>query len=75
MFESSRLLVVVKMLHYVHRNRRFIGDGSPGRHLITLHSPHQNDQICIQTGSDESQLDISSFARGHRDKVLSLPGI
>ena len=70
--ESSGLLIVVKMLLYVRRNRRFIGDRSPGRPLIMLHSPHQNDQICIQTGSDESQLDLSSFAGGHRDKALSV---
>ena len=37
-FEPTYMVIVVEMLLYVHRNRRFIRDGSPGRPPRLSHS-------------------------------------
>ena len=56
-------VVVVEVLVYGHRNRRFIRDGGKGvwrwgGEGDSIHCHPQND-FCIKVGSDESHFNVS----------------
>ena len=73
---SHGFVVVVEALLYVHRNRRLVRDGSPGRPPRLSHSREKSTRVrsharreSVRSGTEEASEDSRAFLRQTRSNL------